>query len=642
MTAVRIARSILAVGVMLALVVAWGTGGAEAQEQAPPPRITAVDATDDTVEIAFSELGAGSASDVVLSVEGESVDVVALTSAEAEARATEIVVVVDTNRRGVDPVVLSALASQLDAIVEDAGPNVSVGVVEAGARGRVMVPLTNDRGRLATALDELVPTNGTKISAGIAAAADLFVGGSGSVRSVLVLTTGTDSEGEFSLARAQVGLVQTGAQVFAVHVGTEGSVLDELASLTSGRTWRAGEDDINQLLGAAVSASLDRDLVTFVPPPDLGNRVAVAVAVGDDGTPTELSYPSGALTTSSLQLAARPDLVGDGGGFFRSSIGLYLSIGLAFIGITLGVWSFGSIMIGRQHTLDAMLARYSESGGEAAADGIDEGLVQSALLQRAVSMSEQFAEQQGFLSRVEEFLERANLPMRAGEAIFFMGAGTALAASFGLVLTRSIIVAVGLGMVMAMTLVVIVRVLAWRRFRAFESQLPDMLQLLAGTLRAGYSLPQGMEAVAQEVAEPMGGELRRAITEARLGRDLEDCLGSVAERMNSADFAWAVMAIGIQREVGGNLNELLLSVADTMVARDRLKREVSALTAEGKMSAAVLLFLPPGLGFVMWIMNPGYIALLFTEPMGNILLGLGIISGLVGMTWMRKVITIDV
>ena len=153
---------------------------------------------------------------------------------------------------------------------------------------------------------------------------------------------------------------------------------------------------------------------------------------------------------------------------------------------------------------------------------------------------------------------------------------------------------------------------------------------------------QGVEAVSKEVGDPMGQELRRVITEARLGREIEDSMDAVATRMASPDFAWAVMAIGIQREVGGNLNELLMSVADTMIARERLKREIGALTAEGKMSAGVLSFLPPGLGFVMWIMNPEYVGVLFTEFLGNVFLGLGVVSALIGLAWMKKVITVDV
>ena len=140
----------------------------------------------------------------------------------------------------------------------------------------------------------------------------------------------------------------------------------------------------------------------------------------------------------------------------------------------------------------------------------------------------------------------------------------------------------------------------------------------------------------------MGYELRRAITEAQLGREIEEALAGVAERLDSPDFAWAVMAIGIQREVGGNLAEVLLTVAETMIQRDRLAREVSALTAEGRVSAGILSMLPPGLGVVMYVMNPGYISVLFDRTLGLVLIGLAVMSGLTGLIWMKKVITIDV
>jgi tight adherence protein B len=101
------------------------------------------------------------------------------------------------------------------------------------------------------------------------------------------------------------------------------------------------------------------------------------------------------------------------------------------------------------------------------------------------------------------------------------------------------------------------------------------------------------------------------------------------------------MAIGIQREVGGNLNELLMTVAETMVQRERLKREVAALTAEGRVSALILSLLPPGLGFVLWVMNPDYVGVLFSRTIGMVLLGLAVVSALIGLLWMKKVITID-
>ena len=188
----------------------------------------------------------------------------------------------------------------------------------------------------------------------------------------------------------------------------------------------------------------------------------------------------------------------------------------------------------------------------------------------------------------------------------------------------------------------IVNFLANRRKKAFLSQLPDTLQLLSSTLKAGYSFMQGVEAVSHEVEDPMGSELRRIVTEAQLGRPLEEAMDASAQRMDSDDFAWAVMAVKIQREVGGNLSELLMTVADTMTARERLRRDVAALTAEGKMSAIVLGVLPILLGMAMWAMNKEYINTLFTDSLGKVLLGASVTAALAGFAWMKKIIDIEI
>jgi tight adherence protein B len=183
---------------------------------------------------------------------------------------------------------------------------------------------------------------------------------------------------------------------------------------------------------------------------------------------------------------------------------------------------------------------------------------------------------------------------------------------------------------------------ARKRQAAFLGQLPDTLQLLSGSLRAGYSLMQGVEAVSQEVEDPMGRELRRVMVEARLGRPLEVALDDAATRMGSPDFEWAVLAIRIQREVGGNLAELLMIVSETMLQRERLRRDVRALTAEGRISAIVLAILPLMLGVAMYIINPDYIRVLFDTTAGNLMILGGIVLALVGFFWMKKVIEIEV
>ena len=182
---------------------------------------------------------------------------------------------------------------------------------------------------------------------------------------------------------------------------------------------------------------------------------------------------------------------------------------------------------------------------------------------------------------MEALLEQANLPLRPAEALFFYGAGVTLLGLLALLGAPTLPVGLMFAAIVAIAPLVVVKQLRKRRLKAFEQQLPDTLNLLAGSLRAGYSFLQGVEAVAQETSDPMARELRRVLAEARLGRPLEEALQDVAVRMQSRDFDWAVMAIRIQREVGGNLAELLSTVADTMIQRSRLRGEVKTLTAEG-------------------------------------------------------------
>jgi tight adherence protein B len=136
-------------------------------------------------------------------------------------------------------------------------------------------------------------------------------------------------------------------------------------------------------------------------------------------------------------------------------------------------------------------------------------------------------------------------------------------------------------------------------------QLPDTLQLLAGTLKAGYGVLQAIDTVVKEVEDPTSTEFQRALTEARLGLPLEDSLGDMAERIDSDDFRWVVVAMNIQRQVGGNLAELLETVAATLRGREQVRRQISALSAEGRLSAIILIALPfVILGFLL-MTNPG-------------------------------------
>jgi tight adherence protein B len=178
--------------------------------------------------------------------------------------------------------------------------------------------------------------------------------------------------------------------------------------------------------------------------------------------------------------------------------------------------------------------------------------------------------------------------------------------------------------------------------RDFETQLPDVLNLLAGTMRAGFSFAQGMEAVAEEASDPSRRELQRAFAESRLGRPIEDALEESANRMNSVDMLWTVMAIRIQREVGGNLAELLDMVAHTMTERERMKREILALTAEGRMSAWILGVFPPGFGVILYLVQPDYMSALFRNSLGVVAIVASAVMAGFGFVWLRRIMAIEV
>ena len=181
-----------------------------------------------------------------------------------------------------------------------------------------------------------------------------------------------------------------------------------------------------------------------------------------------------------------------------------------------------------------------------------------------------------------------------------------------------------------------------RRRAAFGEQLPDVLQLIAGSLQSGFSLPQALDTVVREDAQPAAGEFSRALAEARIGADLEDALSRVAERMDSVDLRWTVMAIRIQREVGGNLAEVLRTTVGTMRERAYIRRQVRALSAEGRLSAYIVVGLPVLVGAWFFYSSPAYMRPLYTTSAGVLMLG-GAVAGVVlGSLWMRKLINVEV
>jgi tight adherence protein B len=181
-----------------------------------------------------------------------------------------------------------------------------------------------------------------------------------------------------------------------------------------------------------------------------------------------------------------------------------------------------------------------------------------------------------------------------------------------------------------------------RRERVFADELPNALQLILSSLRSGFTLQQAVDAAVRDDEGPVAEELRRALSESRISGDFEDALGRAGERIRSQEMIWLVMAIRLQREVGGSLADVMQTTADTMRERAYLRRHVKSLSAEGTFSAYILVALPIGIGALMYVTRPDYVGLLFTEPLGLAMIGSAIGLMLIGGFWLRATVKIEV
>src|SRR5262245_15873410 len=187
--------------------------------------------------------------------------------------------------------------------------------------------------------------------------------------------------------------------------------------------------------------------------------------------------------------------------------------------------------------------------------------------------------------------------------------------------------------------------LLWKRksrLKKFGAQLPEALELIARALRAGHSLAAGFSLVAQEMSDPIGGEFSRTFEEQNLGKPLDEALEDLTKRVPNLDLKFFATAIVLQRQTGGDLAEILDKIGHLIRERFKIWGQVQALTGEGRLSGVVLLALPPALFAVVYNMNPDYLMLLFTDPLGKKMLVGGIVTQLLGALMIRKIVNIRV
>ena len=526
------------------------------------------------------------------------------------------------------------------AFIAAMGPDDQIAVVSFDSEVRILAEFTSDRAALGEAIDRLEATGRTALYDGVVKSTELLFGREQGDRVIVLLSDGGDNASVNALDQAVTQLRASGASMYAIGLETpetDMGVLATMAAQSRGRlvgvsdssdlvrlyediarelttqyriTFESAEPNTKDLdLRVVATMGESRGAAAFA----ISNPYFTSLEAEETGTGTEPASPA-----TSWALAA-------------------LVVALAFASGTMAAGAVFSMFGRRSRALDDLTFYDQLRGVEDTTTTRAAGV--TGVLREAVGA---VAGRRGFTPLVHDKLDRAGLPLRPVEYMYMHIAGVVATGVIVQLLTRSFPVALLATIVAVLLPILLLENAIARRKQAFEAQLPEILSMMASSLRAGWGVQQSIDLVVQEMSDPAAGEFRRVQAQSRLGLSVEDALEKMAERLDSDDFRWTVTAIAIQREMGGNLAEVLDVVAGTMRERAELRRHIHALTSEGRLSAVILFALPFIMLAVLLLVNPGYIAPMFTSVFGLILLVGGAVLLVVGGLWLRRAADVEV
>jgi tight adherence protein B len=569
----------------------------------------------------------------------------------------EAVLVIDSSGSMKSGDAISAARDAALAYANSLPKDVRVGLVSFNSKPTVLVQPTADRTALRDAVGQVKAGGKTALYDGILAASDLLKTlPADADRRVLVLSDGDDTASTHSLAEATAGLgsdnVAADVVAFRLPHSDQGA-LQTIADSSHGKVITAA--DTTELAGifkGVASEFRQQVLVTVRVPQDLAlKHVTMTATVNAGGetytATTALTMPDAAPVPIGPRKVSAPAASSN-----TSNTELWIVLAVSFAAFFIVALAALLLPVMRAAEAErrsrlAEMNRYrvvsvvgATSGGSGAAAGRTNA--SAAITQRALSVVERTVRARGQRERIVAELDQAGMRVRPEEWAIIQ---------FAIVLVPGLLLFLVTGSFIGLVIGAIVGWLAARAFvrtkisrrqNAFTDQLPDTLQLLASSLRTGFSLNQALGGVVREGTEPAASEFARALTEVRIGADLEDALDGVAIRMKSQDLTWVVMAIRISREVGGNLAEVLGTTGGTMRERAELRGQVRVLSAEGRISARILTALPFIVGAALALIRPGYLKPLFTQAAGIGLLCLGALLLVLGSFWLSRLVKIKV
>lgn len=510
-----------------------------------------------------------------------------------------------------------------------------VSVISFGAEAELVHAGTDPRSQAAIAIDGLAANGETALHDAIALGLDT----QSQVRRpvMVVLSDGGDTASDITFEELMSAVGRSDFQIETIALSTEESDAEALVSVaaaTAGEMVTASEPDALDELYAEISRVLVAEY-EIVAPIEGSGSVPVEIRIEEGAVAASVQFDASLAPSVLPRAAVVPDqpaalaLSTPQPGVLSHAMAPWVGASSLLASIAAGIaW----LLTRRQPD------PYRRFGPKVDTPTYGASGPMAALRQQAISLTDRLVERSNARVSLADKLDQAGLRVRSGE--FVLAAVAAAILGFLLVsLTMGIVPGLGAGVIGMVVPGAWLLVRTHRRKRAFQNQLPEIIGLMANTVRAGYSLPQAVTAIAAEVEEPAYSEFRRAQIEVRLGSTLTDALKAMADRMGSVDFVWVADAIDINASVGGDLVEVLENVASTIRERVRLKAQINALTAEGKLSALVLFSLPPGVGVLITILNPEYFEGIFDTPTGFAIVGVGVGLVVVGGIWLQKLIS---
>ena len=590
-----------------------------------------------SMELVVSVPGDAAAKELTVLEDRVAVDDVSVEPLVGAATGVDIVLVIDTSG-SMKGQPLTAATSAALRFVTSLPKDIRVGVMTFSDRPKVLASLSADHAFALNALGKLDASGETALYDAAVAATGMFH--DGNQRNVVLLSDGGDTASKLGLKDAVASAKRDEVSFFTVGLTSgefDEGALKKLSSATGGSYQPAGTADLTSLYEGLAGQLGNQFRVRYESTKTSGGPTTVAVSLDGRIDATSFVAPS-----VEVDAAPAPKAVPVQEPAVPVETWMLVALALSFFGSFLMALMFvgGKARASR----DRELMRRTGAAQQAALSPNDpdkhasSGWVPSPIL----AATERVVEATGTTAKVEAKLERAGVAIRAGEFVVAAVGATIVGAVLGTIIVGNLMFGLIFAGVAAAVPFILLNFGAKRRTNKLHSQLPDILMILAGSLRAGHSFLEALDMVAQEVGEPGAGEFGRVVAEVRLGRAVPDAMDALAARIGSDDFKWALLAVNIQREVGGNLAEVLDTVSDTMRDRDGIRRQVQVLTSEGRLSVAILAGLPIGVALYLSWVNPEYLALLFNNGLGLLMTGVASLLLGLGIFWMRKVVKIDV